>query len=145
MTGQKNTFGDFWVWAFSLALAVLIWKTVDHAIHLKIAADPNLASRTERTFSGISIAVIKDAADIHSFRVTPARVDVTVSVPPALQGIKDKDIEVYVNLKDVQDATALRKRVQVVAPPEVIILRVTPPDVSVDVIHVNDPNSNPNK
>lgn len=145
MTGRHKTINDFWVKAFSLALAVLIWKTVDHAIHLKTTAENNSTKRTERTFKALPITVMKDAADIHSFRVTPARVDVTISAPSGLQNIKEKDIEVYVNLTDVQDATALRKRVQVFAPADVTILGVSPPDVSVDVIHVPDQTANPGK
>jgi YbbR domain-containing protein len=144
MTERRNTISDFWVKAFSLALAVLIWKTVDHAIHLKTAAETSSAAKAERIIRALPISVMRDGADIHSFRLTPARVDVTLSAP-ALQNIRDKDIEVYVNLKDVLDGVAMHKRVQVFAPPEVTVIRVSPPEVSVDVIHFPETSSNTNK
>ncbi|HYV27687.1 MAG TPA: CdaR family protein [Candidatus Eisenbacteria bacterium] len=134
---------DFWLKMFSLALATLIWFTVKFAIRNEMnVARTALAPTTQRVFEKLPITVMTAAGESRGFKVEPESVKVVVSGEAvALQILKERDIEVYVNLTDVQDAKGLRKRIEVYTPPGVGLVRVVPPDVSVEKMSSPDENS----
>ncbi|HKS36371.1 MAG TPA: CdaR family protein, partial [Verrucomicrobiae bacterium] len=56
-----------------------------------------------------------------------------------LEKIQESDVEVFINLKDVVEARRLRKNVRVLPPSGVSLVRVTPDNVSVEVLPAGAP------
>lgn len=119
---------------FALALALLIWATVQFAIRKQITGVTPGGTQMLRTFSNLPVLVVSAAADVRTFRVNPARVDVTVRGERELiERLSEKEVRVTVDLSDIASARDLRKHVDIATPPGVAHVRVTPPDVDVVV------------
>jgi YbbR domain-containing protein len=117
---------DFWLKLFSLVLAVLLWLTVTFASQKDTGIDQRVLSKM------IPVTVLASAEDIHSFRVSPSEVAVTVQgYPKILQNLQTNDIRAIVDLTGVVVARDLRKRIEVTVPAGVAPLRVMPEEVQV--------------
>ena len=82
----------------------------------------------------LPVFVVSAAADVREFRVEPNAVQVTVNGgADVVKALDDKEIEVLVNLTDIESARDLRKRVRVLLPPGVTLVRVVPAEVNVVV------------
>jgi hypothetical protein len=116
---------DFWWKLFSLGLAILIWVTVTYLSAGGPGTEP-------RVFSDVPVGVVSSSEDVHSFKVNPSVVDVTVRADPdILQNLRSKDIRVLVDLTGVTTAHELRKQVVVAVPPGITFIRAVPPEVQV--------------
>lgn len=120
---------------FALALAVLIWATVQVAIQKQqITGATSSGPQVLHTLHRLPVLVVSAAADVREFRVNPALVDVTVRGERGLvDRLVGKDIRVTVDLTDIAAARSLLKHVDVATPPGVTPVRVTPPEVDVIV------------
>lgn len=115
----------------SVVLATLLW------FMLRSSEDTRAGWGTERAFPNCEITVMTAASDDHAYRVEPAHVAVVVAgSAQRLQRLKATDIEVYVNLTTITEASGLRKRVQVFAPSGVQLVRMTPPEVTITSLPV---------
>ncbi len=126
-------FADFWLKLFSLALAILIWLTVNFALRRQGSpvASQTLVS-SERSFSHLPVVIMSSAEDVRSFRVNPKEVEVTVrGDSKLLQTLQNKDIHVLVDLTGIEAAHDLRKRIEVSTPAGVTHVRVEPAEVQV--------------
>lgn len=124
---------DFGLKLFSLAVAVLIWVTVNYAIQedLHVQGRP-MARVRERTFRSLPVLVVSAAADVRAFRVSPSTVDVIVLGDPAvLSRLQERDIHPFVDLTNIEAAQDLRKRVEISAPAGVMHSKVLPESVDV--------------
>jgi YbbR domain-containing protein len=124
---------DFWLKLFALILAVLIWLTVSLAIRKEVSPVPAAPAQNtaERVFFNLPVVVYSLAEDVHSFRVNPQEVSVTVQGErKALETLRGQDIGVTVNLTHL-DGTPLRKRIDVSTPVGIMHVRVEPPEVEV--------------
>ena len=128
-------FADFWLKLFSLVLAVLIWGTVSLAIHKEVSPVGQFTTRlSPHTFFDLPIVILSSAGDVHTFRVTPDKVEVTVQAEPKiLEKLQAKDIRVLVDVTDIEEAHDLRMRVEVTAPPGVAVLSTLPEKVDVTI------------
>jgi hypothetical protein len=116
---------DFWLKLFSLLLAVVVWLIVTIASQKEAAMMP-------RVFSNLPIRVLSSVEDVHGFKVSPNRAEVTVqAIATTLQYLESKDIQVVVDLTGVSTARDLRKRVEVSVPVGVALVRVVPEEVQV--------------
>src|SRR5689334_2363957 len=77
---QELIVKDFWLKLFSLALAGLIWFTVNLAIKNDIApnASLSLAPTDQVVLRDVPVTVLASAAQQPAFTVTPKTVEVTV-------------------------------------------------------------------
>lgn len=117
---------------FSLGLAVLTWLTVWFAIQREVSPATALSGTREKTFVNLPVSVLSSAGDVHSFRVDPKEVQVTVQGDKrVLSAVKSKDIRVLVDLTGIEPIVGLRKRIEVSTPPGVTHVRVIPEDVLV--------------
>jgi YbbR domain-containing protein len=122
---RNLVFEDFWLKLFSLVLAVLIWLTVTFASQKEAAMAPHV-------FSDLPVMVVSSTEDVHGFKVSPSRVEVTVQADPyTLQNLQGKDIRATVDLSGVATARDLHKRVEVSVPAGVALIRVAPEEVQV--------------
>ena len=118
----------------ALALALLIWATVQFAIQKQIAGVTPSGPQVLHTLHRLPVLVVSAAADVRAFRVNPAQVDVTVRGElEVVERLTEKDVRVTVDLTDIAKARDLIKHVDVATPPGVTPVRVTPPEVDVVV------------
>ena len=117
--------------AASLVIAILIWLAVYFNNRGNLAPAKNRVENPLKLRRPITVMSV--ATDARSFRVTPSTVEVTIGGEAVrLAGMKESDIEVFVNLKDVMGAKSLRKKVQVFMPGYVRLIQVEPEEVSVE-------------
>ena len=117
---------------FALAMAVLIWATVQVAIRKEIAGVTPSGTQVLHTLHCLPVLVVSAAADVREFRVDPSEVDVTVRGERGLvERLTKKEVRVTVDMTDIAAARNLLKRVDVATPPGVTLVRVTPSDVNV--------------
>ena len=128
-------FKDFWLKLFSLVLAVLIWGTVSLALHNEVSPVGQFTTRLgQHTFADLPVVILSSAADVHTFRVTPDKVEVTVQAErPILEKLHARDIRVLVDVTDIEEAHDLQMRVEVTAPPGVAVLGALPERVNITI------------
>jgi YbbR domain-containing protein len=86
----------------------------------------------EKTFVNLPISVLSSAGDVHSFRVDPKEVQVTVQGDSrVLSTVKTKDIRVLVDLTGIDPIGGMLKKIEVSTPPGVTLVRVIPEHVLV--------------
>lgn len=140
---------DIWWKLASLALAVMIWVAVSPAIKPREAREsgtdrvgqkalaifsPGENKRT-RTLRDLPIVLVTRADDPRGFIVSPSTAAVTVTgLESAVDQLTAQDVEVFVSLKDVVDATDLRKTLQVRSLGSVTVDKIVPPDVQVKIV-----------
>jgi YbbR domain-containing protein len=125
-------FKDLLLKLFSLGLAVLTWLTVWFAIQKEVSPSTALSNNKEMTFLNLPVAVLSSAGDVHTFKVDPKEVQVTVQGDARiLSTLKSKDIRVIVDLTGIEPIGGVRKRIEVSTPPGVTHVRVFPEDVLV--------------
>ncbi len=126
---------DFWLKLFSFALALLIWELVSPAVRKQMSPTSTLmGTAVEQTFSRIPLEVVASAADVHSFRVTPSEVEVTLrGEKKLLQSLQLKDVRALVDLTGIESAGNMRKRIEVITPPGITYDRVAPAEADVVV------------
>jgi YbbR domain-containing protein len=117
-----------WAWKlFSLFLAAAIWLTVHRIL------EPETISLTGRTntltFETLSVQPVSSTSDVRFYRVVPSVVRVTVSGPPeVINQLQQSQVQAEVNLTGAVGGTA---PVDVVTPPNVTLISVEPPTVSI--------------
>ena len=121
-------FKDFGWKIFSVGLAVLIWLTVHRILEEHTPGSPV-------TFGQVPVLIVASAADVHSFRVTPATVEVTVSgTSEAMALLHTNQIHADVDLTDFPDNPPPGdswRAVDVSVPPGITVLQVAPAKVGV--------------
>src|SRR3954463_5451365 len=125
-------FDDIVLKLFSLGLAVLTWLTVWFAIQKEVSPATALAGMKEKTFVNLPVSVLSSAGDVHTLRVEPKEVQVTVQGESrVLAVVKSKDIRVLVDLTGIEPIVGLRKRIEVSMPAGVTLVRIIPEEVLV--------------
>ena len=132
----------------SIGLASLVWFAVygRHQVLVSPAAATKGATvATVKDYVRLPITVMQSAGEGHAYDVQPAQVSVRVSGDQAiLQELRGSDLEVFVNLADLGDRRSAARRVKILAPAGVRILRVEPALVhierlSLDLLSTNQP------
>ena len=121
----------------SLVIALLIWMAI-------VSNNPDLRPVRNTVVSmlplRLPITVMKAPTDDRIYRVSPGTVEVILGGNAGLlEKMRESDVEVFVNLKDVMEARRLRKNVRVLPPSGVSLVRVTPDNVSVEVLPAGAP------
>ncbi|HLX70830.1 MAG TPA: hypothetical protein VKV04_14470 [Verrucomicrobiae bacterium] len=125
---------DFWLKLFSLALAVLIWFTIDFSISKEVSPWAELIGRTaDETVMTVPVIV---PPNYHNMSVTPDQVQVTLRGDPKLLDelkLRPEDIRAEVNLSGVQSANGLLRPIEMILPQGVAYTHITPDKVEVGV------------
>ena len=131
---QDLVLKDIWLKLFSLALATLIWITVNIAIQNQVSPVVSLPlGRNEhRKFSNLPVLVVSSAQDARGASINPKEVEVTIEGDPkTVKSLNNHDIRVFVDLTGIEAAHDMRKRVEVYTPAGVTTVKVDPPEVQV--------------
>jgi YbbR domain-containing protein len=125
---------DVWLKLFSVALAALVYFTINLASRNELSPVVSLplAAARQVSFANLPVLVMSPAEDVRSVRISPKEVEVTVEGDSKiLSKLKAQDIRVLVDLTRIQAAHDLRERLEVSAPPGVTLVRVDPEEVQV--------------
>ena len=119
----------------ALSMAMFVWFIIQIALSRGCSPTEHpLSDVRTRIFFRQPVLVTAHPDDPRSFKITPAKVDVTVrSTSGALNKLTENDIKAYVSLAGEQDETELTKEVLVYVPKNVDIdsVKVEPPAVTV--------------
>jgi YbbR domain-containing protein len=128
---------DFWLKLFSLALAILIWLTVQFSISKEVSPWSALIGRTaDETVMTIPVRV--PSADARAITVEPSEVQVTLrGDPKSLKNLRLEDVRAHVDLAGVEMADGLRRPVEVFLPAGIAYTRLDPDEVEVRVAPKN--------
>jgi spore maturation protein CgeB len=125
---------DFWLKLFSLALAVLIWFTVNFATNSDVSpvATLSLAPREQRIFREVPVLVMCPAEELRGFVISPKVVEVIVEGDAnLLQKLQEKEIHVVLDLTGIGSAQDLHKRIEISTPAGVKSVHIDPEEVQV--------------
>lgn len=126
---------DVWLKLFSLALAVLVWFTVNSMASQKevLPVRPHpLIALDRRTFDKLPVLIVSSAEDTRTVHVNPKTVQVVVEGEARLlNSLRDRDIRVTVDLTGIEAAHDLRQRVEVSTPAGVAQIQIQPEEVQV--------------
>jgi hypothetical protein len=110
----------------ALVLAITTWLV----IHQRVI--PDMDSVTVHEYSQLPIRVLRLPSDNRSYQVNPATVTVSLRGPSfAVQNLHESNIEVFINLASEDKADLISKRVEVIVPSSVEIVRIVPSRVIV--------------
>lgn len=126
---------DIWWKIFSVALAVVIWVTVNPVSQSESHKTISLLGTSQvRVFTNMPVVVRSSAADVQAFSINPETVEVTIGGRSEfVEAVTEHDISVTVDLTDIESARALRKRIDVAVPPGVTFIKAFPSHVDVTI------------
>jgi YbbR domain-containing protein len=126
---------DFWLKAFSLALAILIWLTVWFSIHGESSSSPWLALIGHPPDENIVVVPVHGPSGLtQNFSADPAEVKITLrGDPKVLKSLRTEDIRAQVDLTGIESANGLLRTVEVILPQGVAYTHITPEEVEVRV------------
>jgi YbbR domain-containing protein len=124
---MRNLFTKDWGWKlFSLVLAIIIWLTVHSILEPEAAA---LAGQNSKSTFERPVLIVSSSADMSLYHTSPAQVTVTVSGPQmVMDQLKGSQIRALIDLTNGMSGPV---PVSVLAPPEVTLIRIDPPIVTV--------------
>lgn len=130
--GYKPFSSDYWVKLFSLILAIMIWFAIHSAIQRGIEPRRPLPRAQSRVFNDLPIKVLTAAGDNRIFRVTPATVDIQLTLDSVSSiEINSNDILPFV---DLTGPANVKQKIFINAPAGVKIDLVNPPTVEVEQV-----------
>jgi YbbR domain-containing protein len=126
---------DFWLKAFSLALAILIWLTVRFSTNGETSTSPWLALLGRAADENIvSVPVHIPPVSGQHFSVDPPEVQVTLrGDSKVLKNLRKQDIRAQVDLTGIESANGLLRPVEIVLPQGVAYTHIAPDEVEVRV------------
>jgi YbbR domain-containing protein len=125
---------DFWLKLFSLALAGLIYFTVNIAIKNDISpvASLSLSPTEQLMIRELPIVVLTSADEMRGFTIAPKTADVTLQGDAAsLRNLRKQEIRVVVDLSDPGALQGSRRKIEVSTPAGISHVRVDPQEVQV--------------
>ncbi|HYE29836.1 MAG TPA: CdaR family protein [Methylomirabilota bacterium] len=135
MAWRNYIANNFWLKLISLALACVVWFTFKSEERIRFAELFTRPVAAQKTLLKHDVAIIKGAADARTFRILPDEVDLVISGDKALlDSLTDSEIEVFVDLREVQnDSRTARVRVNV--PRGVQVGAIEPATVTLDLLN----------
>lgn len=121
---------DFYWKAFSLLMAIGIWLTV-HRISGEPEKQAPGAASVRNTY-GVPLLPMSADADVHSAKLNPSSVNVTVIGPPEIMNnLQSRQIHATVNLTGFTSAQNLQCDVETSLPRGATVVNIDPPQVFV--------------
>jgi YbbR domain-containing protein len=117
----------------SMVVALLIWLTINSNMENSFKLPETHSSAT--LSRSLPVTARKPPEDVRGFAFTPNQVEVTIRADErVLDNLKMSDVDVCVNLLDATDAKSFRRKVLVHTPPNVVVMKVAPDEVTVERI-----------
>jgi YbbR domain-containing protein len=124
---------DFWLKLFSLALAILIWLTVQFSMNKEVSPWSALIGRAADE-TVLTVPVRVPSMDARAVSVEPAAVQITLrGDPKLLKSLSGEDIRAQVDLAGIESANGLRRRIDVILPAGISYTHLAPDEVEVRV------------
>lgn len=124
---------DFWLKLFSLALAILIWLTVDFSISKEVSPWSAIIGRASDEMV-LTVPVQMPAIAGRAINLDPAEVQVTLrGDPKLLKELRPDDLRARVEMTGSESANGMRP-VDVILPPGVAYTHIAPEEVEVHVL-----------
>ena len=133
MAWRVHILHNLWLKLFSVILAVLIWMTIRLAIQKEIRNLPaNSPDAITNVFPGIPVSLLTSPSERRVFSCQPPVVSVMVAADAKLmRHLRPQDLEVFVRLTDMRQASQFQKKLQYNFPPAVTLIRINPATVTI--------------
>ena len=116
----------------SLALATLTWMAVTFSREkqvIEVKGSPTLA---KRTFFDLPIFIVSADTNVSAFKAKPSEVDVAVQGDgDSLKTLESSQLRVLVDLTGALPATNSMRRINVITPPGITLLQLTPEETEI--------------
>lgn len=136
MAARNNILNNFWWKLFSLLLAALTWITIQTVLERdQTLVQSPITTVSTREFTSVLVHLMAATYNTNRFRTIPPDVTVELSgSEDVLKGVEAKEITAFVEVTDIGDEKLTRRDVHVVAPRNLKLVGVRPPNVSVERI-----------
>ena len=122
---------DIWLKLFSLALAILIWLTVQFSISKEVSPWSALIGRASDE-KVLTVPIFVPPMDKRIVSFDPPDVEVTVhGDPKSLKNLKPENLRAQINLTGIESANGMRRRVEVILPENIAYTHLSPEEVEV--------------
>ena len=127
-------FHNFWLKAFSIALATVIWLAIHYGIQNDTTPGQTIMNHLlSHKWLHVSVSVVKGPADSRTFKITPAAVSVSISGEDLdLQNASDASLRVFVDLTDFPTNRIMLAELRSETPPGIIVREIRPASVTVE-------------
>ncbi len=127
-------FHNFWLKAFSIALATVIWLAIHYGIQNDTTPSQTIMNHLlAHKWISVPVSVIQRPADRRSYKVTPATVSVSVTGEDMdVQTASDAGLRVFVDLTDFPSNRVMVAELRSEAPPGITVREIRPPSVTVE-------------
>lgn len=126
---------NLWLKGFALLLAILTWLTIRFEVGMNAPSGNPLITQK---YDHLKLTVLRNASDTRTLEVIPNEVSVTISAEASImREVSEKDIQAYVNLVDLGERPSTLRKVEVNRPRGVLIDRIDPPAVRVELLSSN--------
>jgi len=124
---------DFWLKAFSLALAILIWLTVKFSTNGETSTSPWLALLGRAPNENVvTVPVHVPPGLAQKFTANPPEVQVTLRGDPnVIKNLRKLDIRAQVDLTGVESANGMIRPVEIILPQGIAYTHIAPDEVEV--------------
>jgi len=124
---------NFWLKAFSVALATVIWLAIHYGIQNDVTPSQTLVGRLlPSQLFAVQVSVIKKPTDSRAYQISPSQVTVLVAGDEVdLRRTAASDLRVFVDLTDVPSNEVVQATVHSEAPLGLAIRDIRPTTVTV--------------
>lgn len=134
---MRDLFIKDWAWKlFSLVLAVAIWFTVHRilveSVVPKASGDASTPAVGTLTVGTLPVSLVSASRDVRDYRLLQPTVSVTVSGPrEIIDKLQANQIHATVDLTETNNLNSEKQRVEVSAPPGVMVISIKPDAIGV--------------
>lgn len=127
---------NFWLKFFSIALATVIWLAIHYGLHHELSipiSQLNISNLLAQEYIKVPVTPVLPPGDTRQFKINPPTVVViAVGEKSALRRAAQKGIRAYVDLGSLAPGQGAIAEVHSEAPPDITVMEVNPPTVSVE-------------
>ncbi len=136
MSFQNLILRNFWLKAFSVVLATVIWFFIHDGIrHDAALSQLTLEQPLPHEYIRVPVTIQTAPGDTRVFRLTPKEVVIIAEGEKAsLERAAKQDFKVYLNLTDFHAKGTVTEALQADVPPSITMLEISPPVVQVQKI-----------
>jgi hypothetical protein len=142
MPSRNLILHNFWWKAVSLLLAILVWVMLNSLIQTDVRREEALKSvetANSRWIEEVPITLLLPPSSTNRFIVTPETVAVNVGADNSklLGDLQTRQVEAFVDVRDVEDQKQVKKPVQIHVPAELSVLATSTNSVTVERINIS--------
>jgi|SRR5581483_2403376 len=127
-------FHNFWLKAFSVGLATVIWLAIHYGIQNDTTPSQTIMNHLlAHKWITVPISVVKRPADTRIFKITPSTASVSVTGEDMdVQSASDAGLRVFVDLTDFPSNRVIVAELRSETPPGITVREIRPASVTVE-------------